>query len=210
MERCGFGYPGDSATPLHWQETSFSEEKRWKISSGLLFRRSLWSLRSLTTHFFLWFMIHIVFLWCRVTPIVFIHFLASSVFSCVQSIFGDQNWRARLPLLGFLWEAIPHTNRSQLLAKISWCSAENFLSLKRFPLVQLISFGSSPLSGIFYLPPSSQDKVTSLSVQAQLFKRTACPSPALSWFTHLSRGSTPLATLGARARFAELIKNPQF
>lgn len=153
-------------------------------------------------------MIDIVFLWCRVTPIVFIHFLASSVFSCVQCSFGDQNWWARLPLLGFLWEAIPHTKKKSVASK-------DFLIFNwKFPFTQTLSispvifFWLFSLKQLFYSPLSSQDKVTSLSVQAQLFKRTACPCPALPRFIHLSKGSTPLAMLGARARFAEVIKTP--
>lgn len=74
--------------PLYRQKTPLGVEERWKISTGLLFRRSLCSLRSLANTFF--------FLWCRVTPIVFVsakasYFLTCSVFSCVQASFGDQN-----------------------------------------------------------------------------------------------------------------------
>lgn len=44
-------------------------------------------------------------------------------------------------------------------------------------------------------------------MHAQFFSRVACPSPALPWFTTLSKGSTPLAMLGAKLRFSELLRS---
>lgn len=152
--------------PLHWQETPSSIEERKKISTGWLFRRSLCSLRPLAT-------LTLVFLWLRVTPIVFIPAKASS-FPGLQCVLlcPVQFWRPELigqaSITGFpLGSYSTHQQKS--------VASKDFLIFNwKFPFTQTLSITPAIFSWIFSL----KQRTPLASILPRRSFITVCASPA--------------------------------